>query len=342
MDASLKEHLNDYIKSETVLKCLVLTGFTTCKVFMGINDKKISDIETYIKETCSLMSDQSELESYVGPIFAQHPEQFRFPTGIVSAIMLAADALRDQKNVVVETSVQTDISLPITTVLPSLPVTTPAFLSSLHGVVSKGDSNGDMNNDSSPLTHVSSSCFNNSLTSPHTPFPALNGEASKMDEISDLEKLKQISTANCTRIVSRQFINASLLPGRDFDIEMELAMTKEGVKRVTGIYFCHLCREKRERVHSVRFSIARNRYPIMSNVISHLKTHFSFSPSIYQSQSTAHILLTTTSNSDFSLKRPHEADLSALSQITPMDMSSQSWPSEPTNPIKSEPDSFYE
>ncbi|KAA3670337.1 uncharacterized protein DEA37_0006541 [Paragonimus westermani] len=94
------------------------------------------------------------------------------------------------------------------------------------------------------------------------------------EEVVDLDRLKQHSSASATRLASRQFLNAHLIRGRDFDMEMEISTTPEGVKRVTGIFYCHLCREKRERTSAVRFSIARNRYPVLSNVLSHLKTHF--------------------------------------------------------------------
>ncbi|CAH8577089.1 unnamed protein product [Schistosoma turkestanicum] len=92
----------------------------------------------------------------------------------------------------------------------------------------------------------------------------------------NLERLKQHSSASAIRLASRQFVNAYLMRGRDFDMEMELSVTPEGFKRVTGIFYCHLCREKRERTSAVRFSIARNRYPVLSNVLSHLKTHFHY------------------------------------------------------------------
>ncbi|CAH8501018.1 unnamed protein product [Dicrocoelium dendriticum] len=96
------------------------------------------------------------------------------------------------------------------------------------------------------------------------------------EEVVDLDRLKQHSSASATRLASRQFLNAHLVRGRDFDMEMEISTTPEGVKRVTGIFYCHLCREKRERTSAVRFSIARNRYPVLSNVLSHLKTHFQY------------------------------------------------------------------
>ncbi|KAK4476163.1 hypothetical protein MN116_001379 [Schistosoma mekongi] len=92
----------------------------------------------------------------------------------------------------------------------------------------------------------------------------------------NLERLKQHSSASAIRLASRQFVNAYLMRGRDFDMEMELSVTPDGFKRVTGIFYCHLCREKRERTSAVRFSIARNRYPVLSNVLSHLKTHFHY------------------------------------------------------------------
>ncbi|CAH8668605.1 unnamed protein product [Schistosoma rodhaini] len=96
------------------------------------------------------------------------------------------------------------------------------------------------------------------------------------NERVNLERLKQHSSASAIRLASRQFVNAYLMRGRDFDMEMELSVTPEGFKRVTGIFYCHLCREKRERTSAVRFSIARNRYPVLSNVLSHLKTHFHY------------------------------------------------------------------
>ncbi|KAA0195237.1 hypothetical protein FBUS_02752 [Fasciolopsis buskii] len=107
------------------------------------------------------------------------------------------------------------------------------------------------------------------------------------EEVIDLERLKQHSSASAVRLASRQFINAHLIRGRDFDMEMEISVTPEGLKRVTGIFYCHLCREKRERTSAVRFSIARNRYPVLSNVLSHLKTHFQYRGQLFHMQPNA-------------------------------------------------------
>ncbi|TPP56684.1 hypothetical protein FGIG_09432 [Fasciola gigantica] len=107
------------------------------------------------------------------------------------------------------------------------------------------------------------------------------------EEVIDLERLKQHSSASAVRLASRQFVNAHLVRGRDFDMEMEISVTPEGLKRVTGIFYCHLCREKRERTSAVRFSIARNRYPVLSNVLSHLKTHFQYRGQLFHMQPNA-------------------------------------------------------
>ncbi|KAH8865307.1 hypothetical protein KSF78_0003168 [Schistosoma japonicum] len=80
-----------------------------------------------------------------------------------------------------------------------------------------------------------------------------------------LERLKQHSSASAIRLASRKFVNAYLMRGRDFDMEMELSVTPDGFKRVIGIFYCHLCREKRERTSAVRFFVARNRYPVLKS-----------------------------------------------------------------------------
>ncbi|KAH8865308.1 hypothetical protein KSF78_0003168 [Schistosoma japonicum] len=103
-----------------------------------------------------------------------------------------------------------------------------------------------------------------------------------------LERLKQHSSASAIRLASRKFVNAYLMRGRDFDMEMELSVTPDGFKRVIGIFYCHLCREKRERTSAVRFFVARNRYPVLSNVLSHLKPHFHYrGQTLSESQATA-------------------------------------------------------
>ncbi|KAL7057744.1 hypothetical protein AAHC03_016937 [Spirometra sp. Aus1] len=94
------------------------------------------------------------------------------------------------------------------------------------------------------------------------------------DSNVDLSRLIEHSSASACRLAARQFVNAKLVRGEDFDIQMEVSSTPGGSRRITGIFYCHLCREKRERTCAVRFSVARNRYPVLSNVISHLRTHF--------------------------------------------------------------------
>ncbi|CAH8620363.1 unnamed protein product [Heterobilharzia americana] len=83
--------------------------------------------------------------------------------------------------------------------------------------------------------------------------PVSCGSGLYENEVINLERLKQHSSASAIRLASRQFVNAYLMRGRDFDMEMELSVTPEGLKRVTGIFYCHLCREKRERTSAVRF-----------------------------------------------------------------------------------------
>ncbi|VEL08700.1 unnamed protein product [Protopolystoma xenopodis] len=114
------------------------------------------------------------------------------------------------------------------------------------------------------------------------------------EERIDLERLKQHATASAVRLATRQFINAHLIRGRDFDMEMELSITAEGLKRVTGIFYCHLCREKRDRTSAVRFSIARNRHPVMSNVLSHLKMHFQYRGQTLPPSNGAHVIHQTS------------------------------------------------
>ncbi len=94
------------------------------------------------------------------------------------------------------------------------------------------------------------------------------------DVVLDLEKLKNNSTASIIRLSAKQYHDADLVEGRDFEVKIELSTGEDGFKRATGIYCCHLCLGKRGEVSAVRFSIAKNRYPVVSNVMSHLKIHF--------------------------------------------------------------------
>nr|CAH8871338.1 unnamed protein product [Trichobilharzia regenti] len=132
---------------------------------------------------------------------------------------------------------------------------------------------------SAPNVHTPTVTSNTFPSQPNfvlSPSPIECGSGVLGNDAVILERLKQHSSASAIRLASRQFVNAYLMRGRDFDMEMELSVTPDGSKRVTGIFYCHLCREKRERTSAVRFSIARNRYPVLSNVLSHLKTHFHY------------------------------------------------------------------
>ncbi|CAH8870895.1 unnamed protein product [Trichobilharzia szidati] len=132
---------------------------------------------------------------------------------------------------------------------------------------------------SAPNTHtptVTSNTFSSQPNFVLSPSPVDCGNGVLGTDAVILERLKQHSSASAIRLASRQFVNAYLMRGRDFDMEMELSVTPDGCKRVTGIFYCHLCRKKRERTSAVRFTIARNRYPVLSNVLSHLKTHFHY------------------------------------------------------------------
>lgn len=117
---------------------------------------------------------------------------------------------------------------------------------------------------------------NGSLGAAAGPNPVGSNGASpaEHDVVVDLEKLKNNSTASIIRLSAKQYHDAELIEGRDFEVKIEVTTGEDGYKRATGIYCCHLCLGKRGEVSAVRFSIAKNRYPVVSNVMSHLKIHF--------------------------------------------------------------------
>ena len=127
-----------------------------------------------------------------------------------------------------------------------------------------------------------------SLPSQHSPQSRNSCSSTTTDNI-DVERLIHHSSASACRLAARQFVNANLVRGKHFDMQMEVSGGENGQKRVTGIFYCHLCREKRERTCAVRFSVARNRYPVMSNVLSHLKTHFQYQSSVSAASSNASV-----------------------------------------------------
>ncbi|VDL99270.1 unnamed protein product [Schistocephalus solidus] len=125
-----------------------------------------------------------------------------------------------------------------------------------------------------PCSGFPAAISESSLSASSLKLPAYPQFQPDTDSNVDLSRLIEHSSASACRLAARQFVNAKLVRGEDFDIQMEVSSPPGGSRRITGIFYCHLCREKRERTCAVRFSVARNRYPVLSNVISHLRTHF--------------------------------------------------------------------
>ncbi|KER33033.1 hypothetical protein T265_00944 [Opisthorchis viverrini] len=376
-----------YVQSESVICCLELAGFTSPYVLTCLDETQIHRVEDFVGHACTLMNSASVRERFIGPIFSDFPEQFRFPSGTVCGLLLATAEIKrrysslskpnesylvdhNTKNLT-DVSAQTDISLPFASslstageanysnklsnaIIKSSPPTqgagSPQSAASTSSAViefpstldSASKSNTENVATSSDPMSMMAAAFQAAAVAAagnnHTIQPALGSKSTTADsstgtsgeqisnplelaqalgnqfpveitsaarlvaavsgcafsnpfqpsqttlgpgvnydeEVVDLDRLKQHSSASAIRLASRQFLNAHLVRGRDFDMEMEISTTPEGVKRVTGIFYCHLCREKRERTSAVRFSIARNRYPVLSNVLSHLKTHFQY------------------------------------------------------------------
>ncbi|THD22287.1 hypothetical protein D915_006767 [Fasciola hepatica] len=442
MDSDLQSIILKYVRLQSVIRCLELSGFCSPFVLACIDEAQIQRLEDFVGHTCSLIDSPAIREQFLGPIFAKYPEQFRLPAGTVCGLMLAsADIKRRYRRLstvppeltpsctssvdmhhtdmdfihehgFADMASQTEISVPPSTskppqflpephvsAIPSTPVTSaslmlptsnPSVSNALATCPSTVTSYGDQANvsqlnplitsmdhsatpntvammaaafqaaavaasgsgytqalsktsgllapsssasvsqssnqfiPSSPLSHPTNSmtgALNGAFpTDPSTVITTVQNAARLVaavsgctmqnslqsltsvvgsnsnsgthgliydEEVIDLERLKQHSSASAVRLASRQFVNAHLVRGRDFDMEMEISVTPEGLKRVTGIFYCHLCREKRERTSAVRFSIARNRYPVLSNVLSHLKTHFQYRGQLFHMQPNA-------------------------------------------------------
>ncbi|VDO03628.1 unnamed protein product [Rodentolepis nana] len=312
MDPALRELIRKYIRADYVINCLELAGFDNAVVFSCLNNEtNIRRLENFVGTTCGLITSHKIRQHFLGPLYARHPSNFKLPAGVVCGLRLAVEELKRSNgfltlpstsyNVISDVATQTDCSNPGVSSMASSSEGSPPDPAFANGGV-----------DSSlipPPAHISSTdnlSFANhpSLPNPSSsfdgdckrlldcmnggrfPLPTQSQSTSPQSRYSfsdniDVERLIHHSSASACRLAARQFVNANLVRGQHFDMEMEVTGGGEnGQKRVTGIFYCHLCREKRERTCAVRFSVARNRYPVMSNVLSHLKTHFQYQSSV--------------------------------------------------------------
>ncbi|KAM3186280.1 hypothetical protein ACTXT7_004635 [Hymenolepis weldensis] len=312
MDPALRELIRKYIRADYVIHCLELAGFDNAVVFSCLNNEiNIRKLETFVGTTCALITSHKIRQHFLGPLYARHPSNFKLPAGVVCGLRLAVEELKRSSgfpvlpstsyNAISDAATQTDGSNPGVSSMASSSEGSPPDPAFANGGV-----------DSiliPPPAHISSAdnlSFANHPPLPN-PSPSFDGDCKRLldcmgggrfsmpsqpqstspqsrysfsDNI-DVERLIHHSSASACRLAARQFVNANLVRGQHFDMEMEVTGGGEnGQKRVTGIFYCHLCREKRERTCAVRFSVARNRYPVMSNVLSHLKTHFQYQSSV--------------------------------------------------------------
>ncbi|KAL5103329.1 hypothetical protein TcWFU_000955 [Taenia crassiceps] len=313
MDPALRELIRKYVRADYVIHCLELAGFDSAVVFACLNSEtNIRQLEIFVGATCALINSQKIRQYFLGPVYARHPTNFKLPAGVVCGLQLAVEELKRVGTFTSSTSVpfngisdaatQTEVSSLGPSSLTSSSEGSPpdpAFANASDSSLIPPPAHISTENLSfhlpPPLPPPSLStvesdckrlfdCMGGRFSLPsqpqsHSPQPRSSSSTSA-DNI-DVERLIHHSSASACRLAARQFVNANLVRGQHFDMEMEVSGGGEnGQKRVTGIFYCHLCREKRERTCAVRFSVARNRYPVMSNVLSHLKTHFQYQSSV--------------------------------------------------------------
>lgn len=293
MDPELQELIQKYVRADYVIHCLELAGFDSVAVFACLcTEATIRHLETFVGATCALMPSTKTRLHFLGPLYASHPRNFKLPAGVVCGLRLAVEELRRNRPYLFPTAAVTSLSFsPGSTTCESIEACAQTELSfPVDGFRRSASSITTSSSEGSPqdpsfanaveqhppcqtLQETQSLSFN-LLEDCRRRFEGVSGSP----EAIDVERLIQHSSASACRLAARQFINANIVRGQHFDMEMEVSGGGEagGQKRVTGIFYCHLCREKRERTCAVRFSVARNRYPVMSNVLSHLKTHFRY------------------------------------------------------------------
>nr|CDS18909.1 expressed conserved protein [Echinococcus granulosus] len=308
MDQALRELIRKYVRADYVIHCLELAGFDSAVVFACLNSEtNIRQLETFVGATCALINSQKIRQYFLGPVYARHPTNFKLPAGVVCGLQLAVEELKRTG------TFTTSPAVPFSTISDAATQTEVSSLGPSSLTSSSEGSPPDPAfanaSDSSlipPPAHISTEnlsfhlpppslstvesdckrlfdCMGGRFSLPsqsqsHSPH-SRSSSSTSVDNI-DVERLIHHSSASACRLAARQFVNANLVRGQHFDMEMEVSGGGEnGQKRVTGIFYCHLCREKRERTCAVRFSVARNRYPVMSNVLSHLKTHFQYQSS---------------------------------------------------------------
>uniref|UniRef100_A0A5K3EUL9 Sal-like protein 2 n=1 Tax=Mesocestoides corti TaxID=53468 RepID=A0A5K3EUL9_MESCO len=280
------------------------------------NEANIRQLEAFVGTTCALINSTKIRQYFLGPVYSRHPTSFKLPAGVVCGLRLAIQELK-QKNIsmsfnsplttVSDATVQTEISFPTLGGSGGGGFGAASITSSEGSPPDPPFANAPDASSLPPPAHISvdnlpysdppsMSVIEKGNLECKRVLDGLGGHFSMhtqpqsqqthsktsatLNENIDVERLIHHSSASACRLAARQFVNANLVRGQHFDMKMEVSGGGEGgQKRVTGIFYCHLCREKRERTCAVRFSVARNRYPVMSNVLSHLKTHFQYQSS---------------------------------------------------------------
>ncbi|KAM7539226.1 hypothetical protein Aperf_G00000055602 [Anoplocephala perfoliata] len=309
MDPALRELIRKYVRADYVIHCLELAGFDNAVVFACLNNEtNIRKLEIFVGTTCALISSHKIRQHFLGPLYARHPSNFKLPAGVICGLRLAVEELKRTNGFsAVSSAPFSTISDAATQTDSSNPGASSMASSSEGSPLDPAFANAVDSNLIPPPAHISTDNFSfNHPSLPNPPFSNVDGDCKRIldcmggrfslpsqpqstspqsrysfsDNI-DVERLIHHSSASACRLAARQFVNANLVRGQHFDMEMEVTGGGEnGQKRVTGIFYCHLCREKRERTCAVRFSVARNRYPVMSNVLSHLKTHFQYQSNV--------------------------------------------------------------
>ena len=245
MDELSKRILLEITESDKLIFLFELCGVVKINDIMEVNDETLNKMEKYIY---NFLSHETNAYQYLDPLFVYQPPDFLFSPGLRLKILRAVKRIQEESRMSCAFKEEKIISN-----------------SEMH-YKDVSYSKSFYDDSKKKLIHNEDSCIEKDI------FPQSTSNYNEI--IRKKREILAMWSQNVIERVSKKFTDVKLEYKEDFDLDIKIQKTEAGPK-CSGVFLCHFCRNLKGQTKSIKFSVSKENYVILSNVITHLKLHFS-------------------------------------------------------------------
>lgn len=245
MDPICQKILIEKTKFEKIVTLFEICGFVDIDDLVDVDDEVVDLMEAYIHD---YLSSQPDPSPYLDSGYIFTPTLFHFPMGHRFNIFEAIKLIQQESQ---QRQIQNSLTAGLQTPTKTEP-TQPLEMETIENMVS--------------LQIKNELCLEAS---------EMRVDSKKQFSVNIERKTEILETwaASVIDRVSKKYLNATLEFKKDFDLDIEIMETSLEPK-CSGLYRCFICRGLKGHPKDIKFSLSKEGYVILSNVITHLKQHF--------------------------------------------------------------------